>query len=78
MATFYTLGFQMKPHYTTGEKKERKKKTKKELPRYCVPRHLLLISNSYKSLLPLINELSSSRIHLCNTHRFISCLYAVL
>lgn len=27
---------------------------------------------------PLINELSSSRIHLCNTHRFILCLYSAV
>lgn len=31
-----------------------------------------LCFNSYKSLLPLINELSSSGINLCNSHRFIS------
>lgn len=39
--------------------------------------HQLLLS-CLTPLLPLINELSSSRIHLCNTHRFISCLYAAL
>ena len=57
------------------------KKEVKCLPTHPPPppllHHLLILSHSYHSLLLLINELSSSRIHLCNTQIYLRAHFCV-